>query len=132
MSAQNQKRTRARKHTIASVTLNARQYDSRVEWARAEPAIYRAARRIAKEHGEEVFDMICRDAEFVVGGYKPIIWTHRSVLYEMRKYENFSEFRRNALGAYQAYRTKYKDRIRPQLPDEYFKRQRRSSRDLQT
>ena len=127
MSAAKQKRTRARKHTIASVTMNARQYDSRVEWARAEPAVYRAARRLAKEHGEEVFDMICRDAEFVVGGYKPIIWTHRSVLYEMRKYENFSQFRRNALGAYQAYRTKYKELLRTQFPEEYFKRKKYKS-----
>ena len=127
MSAAKQKRTRARKHTIASVTMNARKYESRVAWARAEPAIYRAARRLAKEHGEEVFDMICRDAEFVVGGYKPIIWTHRSVLYEMRKYENFSQFRRNALGAYQAYRTKYKELLRTQLPEEYFKRKKYKS-----
>ena len=132
MSAAKQKRTRARKHTIASVTMNARQYNSRIEWARAEPATYRAARRLAKEHGEEVFDMICRDAEFIAGGYKPIIWTHRSVLYEMRKYPNLGEFRRNAVGAYNAYLTKYKERIRPQLPDEYFKRHRRPSRDLQT
>ena len=127
MSAAKQKRTRARKHTIASVTMNARKYESRVAWARAEPAIYRAARRLAKEHGEEVFDMICRDVEFVVGGYKPITWTHRSVLYEMRKYENFSQFRRNALGAYQAYRTKYKELLRTQLPEEYFKRKKYKS-----
>ena len=127
MSAKNQKRAGARKHTIASVTMNARQYSSRIEWAKAEPATYKAARRLAADHGEEVFDMICRDAQFVEGGYKPVKWTHRSVLYEMRKYENFSQFRRNALGAYQAYRTKYKELLRTQLPEEYFKRKKYKS-----
>ena len=122
MSAQKSKRTRARKHTLTSVTQNARKYDNRIQWARAEPAIYRAARRLAKEHGEHIFDMICRDAGFTPGGYKPIKWTHRSVLYEMRKYASLSEFRRNATGAYQSYLTKYKDLLRPQFPPEYFKR----------
>ena len=67
-----------------------------------------------------------------LAGYKESINGYREDLYEMRKYPNYGEFRRNAIGAYNAYLTKYRDRIRPQLPDEYFKRQRRSSRDLQT
>ena len=127
MSAQNQKRAKARKHTIASVTMNARQYSSRIEWAKAEPATYKAARRLAADHGEEVFDMICRDAQFVEGGYKPVKWTHRSVLYEMRKYRYFHEFRVQSVYAYQVYLKKYKKLLRPHFPDEYFKRKKYKS-----
>ena len=122
MSAQKQKRTRARKHTLTSVTQNARKYDNRISWARSEPAIYRAARRLAAEHGEHIFDMICRDAGFIEGQYKPIKWTHRSVLYEMRKYKYCYEFRRYSPTAYNTYLKKYKERLRPLFPEEYFKR----------
>ena len=121
MSAQNT-RTRKQKHTIHTVTQNARKYSSRIEWARSEPAIYRAARRLAAKHGEGVFDIICRDAGFVEGQYKPIKWTHRSVLYEMRKYEYFYEFRLYSQTAYQMYLKKYKERLRDKFPKEYFKR----------
>lgn len=92
------KKTRKKKNTVESITEIAKQYKTRIEFARNEPAAYKAARRLAKEQGEHVFEQIC--SHMSEGQAKPTVWTWHSVYREAQKYLHIRDMRRNSPGAY--------------------------------
>ena len=59
-----QQQPRRRKHTVESLTKIAAEYETRVEFSRANPSAYKAARRL----GNAAYNQIC--SHMKEGGYK--------------------------------------------------------------
>ena len=110
-------RERTKKWTFETIGGVAKDYNSRVSFARGNPAAYRAARRNLTE---AEFDKICAHMT-VVNATKPVIWTLEAVLKSAKSYSSFKEFSRNETSAYQkVMKMGWKPKLRDTLGEGWF------------
>lgn len=109
-----QKQPRRRKHTVESLSKIAAEYETRVEFSRANPSAYKAARRL----GNAAYNQIC--SHMKEGGYKATKWTYHAVLREAQKYLTIRQFRLKSNVAYNTMCNKgWRQKIIDMMPDNW-------------